>query len=186
MKQTIITYVKDEPGVLNRIARHFYRLNYNINSITAGRSEIRGITRITIMCSHGDHYNQSLIQKQLEELETVLVVKDITDVPSVVREHALVKVKIEENEIDNLKELVQSYTAKIIDGDNVNCIIEATGEVDEVEQLIKQLKQYNIMEIMRSGKSAMVCVNQEEHRVEIEEMKRQKGWTTQQMSDAIS
>ena len=34
MKQTVIAYLKDKPGVLNQISRLFYRLNYNIESIS--------------------------------------------------------------------------------------------------------------------------------------------------------
>jgi|TARA_B100001079_G_C16409815_1_gene515694 acetolactate synthase-1/3 small subunit len=185
VKQTIITYVKDEPGVLNRIASHFYRLNYNIESIAAGRSEVRGITRLTIVCNHTDDYNQSLIKNHLEDLDTVLDVIDISNVPSVLREHALVKLKPGKKGMSLLNDLVSEKGAKIIDNDNSICIVEATGEVEEVENLIKKLKQFEILEIMRSGKVAMVKVDQDEHRVEIEEMKRQKGWTTQQISDAL-
>jgi acetolactate synthase-1/3 small subunit len=84
-----------------------------------------------------------------------------------------------------LNDLVSEKGVKIIDNDNSICIVEATGEVEEVENLIKQLKQFEILEIMRSGKVAMVKVDQDEHRVEIEEKKKQKSWATQQISDAL-
>ncbi|MFQ6677795.1 MAG: acetolactate synthase small subunit [Fidelibacterota bacterium] len=186
MKQTIIVFVKNEPGVLNRIAGHFYRLNYNIESIAAGRSEKRGITRITIVCNHSDHYNQSLIQKHLEELNRVIKVIDITNVPSVVREYALIKVQTQKKTMENLKEFVHKKGAKVIDMDECSCIVEATGKVEEVELLIEELNQFDVLEIMRSGKMAMVCVDQDEHRVEMEEIKRKKDWATEQLSDALS
>jgi len=186
MKQTIIVFVKNQPGVLNRIAGHFYRLNYNIESIAAGRSEKRGVTRITIVCNHSDHYNQSLIKKHLEELDTVIRVVDITDVPSVVREYALIKVQTQKEELEKLKEFVQNNGAKMIDGEGCTYIVETTGKVEEVESLIKELKQFDVLEIMRSGKMAMVCVNQDEHRVKMEEINRKQDWASAQMSAALS
>jgi hypothetical protein len=39
---------------------------------------------------------------------------------------------------------------------------------------------------MRSGNMAMVRVDQDEHRIEIEEIDKKKGWATQQISDALS
>ncbi len=186
MKQTIIAYVKNEPGVLNRIARHFYRLNYNIESIVAGRSGKRGITRITIVCHHSDHYNQSLIRKHLAELDTVIKVIDITHVPSVVREYALIKVQTEKEDMEKLKKFISDKGAKLVDGGGCVCIVEATGKVDEVEELIKEFNQLNVLEIMRSGKMAMVCADQDEHRVEMEEIDRKQDWATEQMSEALS
>ena len=49
MKQTVIAYLKDEPGVLNQISRLFYRLNYNIESIAAGNSEVRGGKKLKLI-----------------------------------------------------------------------------------------------------------------------------------------
>ena len=46
MKQTLILFMQDEPGVLNRISSLVRRRNFNIESIVAGRTEIEGITKI--------------------------------------------------------------------------------------------------------------------------------------------
>jgi len=39
MKQTLIVFVQDEPGVLNRISSHIRRRNFNIESLIAGQTE---------------------------------------------------------------------------------------------------------------------------------------------------
>ena len=49
MKQTLILFMQDEPGVLNRIASLVRRRNFNIDSIVAGRTEKNGITRMTLV-----------------------------------------------------------------------------------------------------------------------------------------
>ena len=185
MKQTVIAYLKDEPGVLNQISRLFYRLNYNIERIAAGNSDVRGITRVTIVCNHTDHYNQSLIIENLIELDCVSEVKDITKIPSVIREYALLKVKSEPDDFIALTKLIESSGSKIIDNCDSSYIVEATGDVKEVENLIKKLKKFNILEIMRSGKMAMVESDQDEHRVDLEEISGKKSWATQQISDAL-
>ena len=46
---TFVVTVEDEPGVLNRVASLFRRRNYNIESLTVGRTEQPGISRMTIV-----------------------------------------------------------------------------------------------------------------------------------------
>ena len=67
MKQTLILFMQDEPGVLNRISSLVRRRNFNIDSIVAGRTEINGITRMTLVVNEPNEakrvniYNLSLI-----------------------------------------------------------------------------------------------------------------------------
>ena len=44
MKQILIVYVQDEPGVLNRVSSMIRKRNYNIDSLVAGETENTGIT----------------------------------------------------------------------------------------------------------------------------------------------
>jgi len=46
---TLIAYVEDVPGVLNRIASLFRRRNSNIDSLTVGRTEQPGVSRLTVL-----------------------------------------------------------------------------------------------------------------------------------------
>src|ERR1700677_1501736 len=50
MLHTFVAYVEDIPGVLTRVATLFRRLNININSLTVGRSERPGLSRLTLVC----------------------------------------------------------------------------------------------------------------------------------------
>ena len=54
MKQTLIVFVQDEPGVLNRISSHIRRWNFNIESLVAGQTEKEGITRMTVVLNEPD------------------------------------------------------------------------------------------------------------------------------------
>ena len=51
MLHTFVAYVEDRPGVLTRVASLFRRLNININSLTVGRSERPGLSRLTLVVS---------------------------------------------------------------------------------------------------------------------------------------
>jgi acetolactate synthase small subunit len=97
----------------------------------------------------------------------------------------LLKVKSEPDDFIALTKLIESSGSKIIDNCDSIYIVETTGDVKQVENLIKKLKKFNILEIMRSGKMAMVESGQDEHRVDLEETSGKKSWATQQISDAL-
>jgi|SRR5438552_2577058 len=48
ISQTLIVYVEDRPGTLNRIVSLFRRRGFNIDSLTVGRCERPGVSRITV------------------------------------------------------------------------------------------------------------------------------------------
>ena len=59
-KHTLIAYVEDVPGVLNRIASLFRRRNFNIDSLTVGRTEQPGVSRLTVVVEATDHGAQEV------------------------------------------------------------------------------------------------------------------------------
>ena len=46
---TLVAYVEDKPGVLNRVASLFRRRTFNIESLTVGHTEQPGVSRMTIV-----------------------------------------------------------------------------------------------------------------------------------------
>ncbi len=75
--RTFIAYVEDLPGVLNRITSLLRRRNYNIVSLTVGRTERPGISRMTIVVEADDDAARS-IEANLYKLVNVLWVEDTT------------------------------------------------------------------------------------------------------------
>ena len=47
--RTLVAYVEDKPGVLNRVASLFRRRGYNIASLNVGRTHEAGVSRMTIV-----------------------------------------------------------------------------------------------------------------------------------------
>ena len=81
MLHTFVAYVEDLPGVLTRVASLFRRLNINIHSLTVGRSEQAGLSRMTVVCEASSESSHR-IRASLYKLENVVNVDDITQAPS--------------------------------------------------------------------------------------------------------
>ena len=95
--RTFIAYVEDLPGVLNRITSLFRRRNYNIVSLTVGRTERAGVSRMTIVLEADDDAARR-IEANLYKLVNVLFVEDTSHAATMVRELALIKVRADADE----------------------------------------------------------------------------------------
>ena len=156
MLHTFIAYVDDKPGVLTRIASLFRRLNINISSLTVGRSERAGLSRMTIVCEASAEAGHR-IRASLFKLENVLDVDDIAQAPNVTRELALIKVAVTKESRSQIFELVEVFRAGIVDLTSESLMIEMTGVESKIEGLIEILRAGDccILEICRSGKMTM-------------------------------
>jgi acetolactate synthase-1/3 small subunit len=94
---TFIAYVEDLPGVLNRVTSLLRRRNYNIVSLTVGRTERPGVSRMTIVLDADDD-GARRIEANLYKLVNVLWVETRAKPPTMVRELALIKVRADGNE----------------------------------------------------------------------------------------
>jgi acetolactate synthase-1/3 small subunit len=164
MKQTLILFMQDEPGVLNRISSLVRRRNFNIDSIVAGRTELKGITRMTLVVNEPNKAKRRNIYNNLKRLVDVYDVVDATDEDCHIREHALVKISINPDEIKDIDQLVAKGNCKILDDDPESMILELSGNEKIVEENIKTLKKFKVLELLRSGKMAMVSGNQEKNK----------------------
>ena len=98
-KHTLIAYVEDVPGVLNRVASLFRRRNFNIDSLTVGRTEQPGVSRMTVVVD-ATEAGARIVEANLYKLVNVLRVDDLTRKPSLSRELGLVKVgRVEAGEV---------------------------------------------------------------------------------------
>ena len=80
MKQTLIVFVRDEPGVLNRVSSLIRKRNFNIESLIAGRTDKNGITRLTIVLNEPDKTKQKIVVNNLKKLIDVYDVVDATEI----------------------------------------------------------------------------------------------------------
>lgn len=156
MLHTFVAYVEDLPGVLTRVASLFRRLNININSLTVGRSERAGLSRMTIVCEASAEAGHR-IRASLFKLENVVDVDDIAGAPNVTRELALIKVAVNKESRSQIFELAEVFRARIVDLTSESLMIEMTGVESKIEGLLEILRASGccILELCRSGKMTM-------------------------------
>lgn len=155
LRHTIIAWVEDKPGVLNRVSGLFGRRNFNIESLAVGRTETPGVSRMTFVVK-GTMRDILQVQTQLDKLINVLRIEDVTDVPMVSYELALIKVSANNQTRGEIMQLVDIYRASVVDVDLTSLMIRITAKEDRINALIRLLDQFGIEEMVRTGRVAMV------------------------------
>jgi acetolactate synthase-1/3 small subunit len=153
--QTLIAYVEDQPGTLNRIVSLFRRRGFNIESLTVGRTERPGVSRITVVVRADDDTARRL-EANLYKLVNVLQVDDLTHAPSVTREMAFIKVRAGQERRAELLQLVQTFRARVVDLGPETIIVEITGTQEKLDGLTDVLRPFGILELVRTGAVAML------------------------------
>lgn len=146
--------VENNPGVLNRVAGLFSRRGYNIDSLSVGKTNIEGMSRITVVAL-GDEQILTQIEKQLGKLVEVVEIQQLDPDNSVYRELVLIKVDANETQRSQIVSIVDIFRARIIDVAPTSLVIEVTGNTRKVDQLLTMLNGFNVTEIVRTGLSGM-------------------------------
>jgi len=151
----IAALVENKPGVLHSVANMFRRRNFNIESITVGHTEQKGITRMTITVS-GDEKTLEQIVKQMNKLIDVVKVGRLEPENIVTRELALIKVSAPDAKIrSDIINCVEVFRGHIVDVSSETLTIEITGAPDKIEAFLNLMKPYGIMELARTGLTAL-------------------------------
>ncbi|MGQ9849783.1 MAG: acetolactate synthase small subunit [Aggregatilineaceae bacterium] len=147
MKRTLVALVENKPGVLNRVASLFRRRNFNIDSLTVGRTENPAISRMTIVVEA----EAEKIRTQLYKLVNVIQVEDVTDLPEVTRDLALIKVRVDSKTRGEVVQLCDIFRAHIVDATPEAVIVEVTGNEDKINSMVELLRPIGILEMVRTG-----------------------------------
>jgi len=154
-RHTFVVYVEDKPGVLNRVASLFRRRAFNIDSLTVGHSETCSTSRMTIVVET-DLIGAKRLEANLYKLVNVVRVHDITQVPAIYRELAMVKVTATTETRTHIMQLVDVFRARVVDVAPDSVVIEITGTEDKIQGLLEMLRPYGILELVRTGRVGMV------------------------------
>jgi acetolactate synthase-1/3 small subunit len=163
--RTYIMDVEDLPGVLNRVTSLFRRRGYNIDSLTVGRTELPGVSRMTIVMEADDGVARR-IEANLYKLVNVLKVEDTSQRPCVTRELALIKVRADGASRAQVMQLADVFRARVIDVSPDALIFEITGPRDKIDGLTAVLASFGIVEMVRTGAVAMLRSADAEQREE--------------------
>ncbi len=153
-KHTLAVLVENNPGVLTRIAGLFARRGFNIDSLAVGPTENPDVSRMTVVVDVEDLPLEQ-VTKQLNKLVEVLKVVELAGIASVQREILLVKVSADLQTRSHIIETARLFRAKIVDVAAEAVTIEATGDSDKLEALLKILEPFGIRELVQSGMVAI-------------------------------
>ncbi len=173
-KHTIIALVEDRPGVLNRIASKWRQRGFNIESLAVGHSETPGLSRMTFVVDASTDADQ--VVKQVDKLVEVVSIRDVSAETMISREMAMVKVRADRSNRSQIIELVDVFRAEIVDVAPDSIIVEITGEEDKIESFIALLVDFEVIELVRTGRVAMLRGSAVSHPEVHEEPERYQGF----------
>jgi len=150
MSHVLSLLVEDKPGLLTRVAGLFARRGFNIESLAVGKSEIPGLSRITVVVDV-EELPLEQVTKQLNKLINVIKIVELEPNQSVQREHLLIKVRVDNNSRSQILEAVNLFRARVVDVATDALVIEATGDSGKIQALLRILEPYGIKEIAQSG-----------------------------------
>lgn len=153
-KHTISVLVNDQPGVLTRVANLMGQRGFNIDSITVGQSEEKGLSRMIIVTS-GDEATVEQIMKQFHKLIDVLKVQHLSSGLMVARELALIKVEATASTRAELNLIIDPFRASVVDVGPNSIVVQVTGDTQKIDALIELLTPYGIKELSRTGVTAI-------------------------------
>jgi acetolactate synthase-1/3 small subunit len=114
MDRTLVAWVEDKPGVLNRVASLFRRRAFNIESLTVGHTQEPGVSRMTIVVD-GERTDTEKVVQNLYKLVNVIKVEDVTEEPNVMRDLALIKVGASNGTRSEVMQIVETFRARVVD-----------------------------------------------------------------------
>lgn len=154
-KHILVALVENKPGVLNRVANLFRRRNFNVDSLTVGRTHKPHISRMTITVDSA-RMDPKRIAANLFKLINVIDVAVVSQEPNVSRDLALVKVRANDPDSRNdLTLICERYPARVVDIGPDVAIVEIVGQEDQVEAAIHELEPLGVVEMVRTGVVAM-------------------------------
>ncbi|NUR63078.1 MAG: acetolactate synthase small subunit [Catenulispora sp.] len=153
-RHTLSVLVENKPGVLTRVAGLFARRDFNIESLAVGPTEHEDVSRITLVVTVEEHPLEQ-VTKQLNKLVNVLKIVELDSSASVQRELLLVKVRCDQEIRAEVLATVQLFRAKVVDVATDAVTVEATGDREKIEALLRVLEPFGIKELVQSGMVAI-------------------------------
>lgn len=156
MRHVLSAVVQNVPGVLAHISGMLASRGYNIDSLAVGETQEPNLSRMTFVVM-GDDRVLEQVRKQLEKIVTVVRVDDVSSQEHVERDLMLLKVSAPAGaQRTEIRELVDIFRGRIVDVGETEMMIEISGREQKVEAFIDRMRPYGILELVRTGRIAMV------------------------------
>jgi acetolactate synthase I/III small subunit len=155
MRHVLSALVQNVPGVLSHISGMLASRGYNIDSLAVGETEDPLLSRMTFVVV-GDDNILDQVRKQLEKIVTVVRVDDIGSADHVERDLMLIKVSTATGSRSEIRELTDIFRGRIVDVAPNMLMIEISGQERKIEAFIEMMRPFGIIELVRTGRIAMV------------------------------
>ncbi len=152
---TVSIYTENNIGVLNRISAIFQRRHINLESVNVSKSEIKSVSRITLLIRVTESQIKKILgqlEKQIEVIKAYYHVDDET----VYQESCLFKLSTDLlTENNEIQKLINGSKSRVININKDFFVLEKSGTKEEVEELYHLLDKHGIMQFVRSGRIAI-------------------------------
>ena len=155
MRHVLSALVQNQPGVLAHISGMLASRGFNIDSLAVGETEHHNFSRMTFVVN-GDDNVLDQVRKQLDKIVTVVRVDDISSENFVERDLMLIKVSTTAEKRMEVFQLTESFRGRVVDIQHENVMIEISGTEGKVEAFIDMVRPYGILEMVRTGRIALV------------------------------
>ncbi|MEI0491215.1 acetolactate synthase small subunit [Brachyspira intermedia] len=149
-RRVLVLFVDNSSGVLNRITLLFSQKGFNIETITCSVTCVPSISRMTIV-TEGDDTQISHIINQTYKLIEVHSVHLIDHTNSIIRDLLLVKIEIDDSNRRKACDITNAHSGVILDIGKKSMIVEITASVTVIDGYLEALKDFNILELSRTG-----------------------------------
>jgi acetolactate synthase-1/3 small subunit len=158
MKQefTLTIYTENQVGLINKIAILFSRRKISLESLNTSPSEIENIYRFTLVVRETETVVKNLV-RQLEKIVDVFKVFYNTNEEIIWQQIALYKLATDVimKEV-KVERLLREYGANAVVIRNDYTVFEVTGQDNEINNLLKELDQYGLIEFVKSSRIAII------------------------------
>lgn len=149
-KYTLSVLVNNQFGVLNRVTSMFRRRQFNIGALTVSETETNQYSRITVVFEGNENAKKQLVS-QLSKLPDVKSVKQVETDKSICRELLLIKMENNSNTRVDILSAASAFEAKTVGYSKHTIMFQMCDESRRIDDFIDLMREYNILEICRTG-----------------------------------
>ena len=149
-------YLHNQPGVLNRVALVFSRRGWNIDNVSISPAEDGEYARCNLV-AQGKRSGISNVAAQLNKLIDVVSARhEELDHRILSREVVLIKVAIDPNGMEDLRESAQELDCQLIDISGNSAIFQFVGTAAHTRFIRETIgERHRVLDVIRSGAITM-------------------------------
>ena len=150
MAQVLSLLVENRAGVLASVVGLFSQRGYNIETLNVAPTQDPTMSVITLSTST-DATGTEQVVKQLNKLIDVIKVVPYDSSSQLLRDMALVRVRVKEDNRAEILALSEVFKVRVVDASPRSYVFEVTGHPQKIDGFLQNIRQYGIRDIHRTG-----------------------------------